>query len=126
MWILKEAVRLTRAQTEFLESLPDNLPETKLSQKQKDEVDLTYIKTIGRVESRKLNACWELEQASKWPGSERMKRHEAKRIMLDWLVEAQRDRAEMNDKKAAKHFYGSLSNRASWVQMLSLIYEEAP
>jgi len=124
MWKLKDQVRLGQENIAFLEGLPDNFPETKISAHHRMEIDTVYANRIGRIERKKLFTCFELEMKNKWPSGERMKKHEAQRILLGWLSESERHRPVMTDKEAAKHFYGSLDNRASWIQLLSLIYEE--
>lgn len=124
MWKLKDQVRLGHENIAFLEGLPDNFPETKINSRLRMEIDTVYMNRIGRVERKKKYTCFELEQMNKWPSGERIKKHEAQRILLGWLSESERHRPVMTDKEAAKHFYGSLDNRASWIQLLSLIYEE--
>lgn len=124
MWKLKEQARISPSSKRFLERLSDNLPETQLDKKAIDYIDAIYAKVIGQLEENEHNYCYQMELSYGWPGGERMKRHEAQRIMLDWLLQNQNERPIMTDEEASVHFYGSLSNRPSWIQLLRLIYEK--
>lgn len=72
-----------------LNALPENLPETRLTQKQKELVDTIYHKYLCRelVSNDLLKELYEFEQKEKWPHGERVKKHEAQRLVLQWLIE---------------------------------------
>lgn len=75
-----------------LDTLPDNFPETHLTPKQKDLVDTIYYRYVsrGKVSNDLLKELYELVQKENWPGGERVKKHEAQRLVLQWLVEFNR------------------------------------
>ena len=73
----------------YLKTLPGNFPETHLTRKQKDTIDTIYRKYLRRelVSNNLLKELYELEGKEKWPGGERVKKHEAQRLVLQWLIE---------------------------------------
>ena len=65
----------------------DNLPGTHLTKKEKDRVSRVYHDYIARhIDNRDWSpALVETEQKENWPSGQRMKKHEAQRIVLGWL-----------------------------------------
>lgn len=110
---------------DFLNQLPDNLPETKLTKKQIETVGEIYYKYI----SNKVYRGWgqdlaEFEQkVEKWPSGPRVKRHEAQRMILGHLVFMNEHKRELNGEQAAKFFFSVIGCRESYQVLVSKIYE---
>ena len=125
---LKKEFKLTSEEINYLESLPENLPENKLTSKQRKEVSRLYHHYI----ENKIYKGWgqdlaEFEQKSeKWPSGPRVKRHEAQRMILGHLVFLSQNKSELTAEQAAKMFYNSMTCRESYVILLSKVYELAP
>jgi len=122
MYILKKELRVSKAEREAFESLPENLPETKLTQKQKDLVRSMYYKYIGRTID---NIDWstdldDLEMQEKWPSGARMKRHEAQRIVLGFVLNLNQ---RMTNKEAAKCFYSAMNGRKAYIEVKRRAYD---
>lgn len=121
---LKQEFRMTQEEIKFLQSLPDNLPETKLKAKQIEEIGSIYYKYIAN----KVYRGWgqdlaEYEQKSeKWASGERVKRHEAQRIILGNLMELNLYRDNMSAEVAARKFYSTINCRESYTILVSKVY----
>jgi len=121
MYTIKKDYRMSKKDVEFLNGLAPNLPETKLKKSEIDTVSSLYYKYIGR----KLdNIDWspalvDMEMSEKWPSGHRMKRHEAQRIVLGFLVNSP---IKMTNSEAAHNFFYSLNNRESSRRLTSIIY----
>ena len=82
-----------------------NLPETVLTNKEKEFVNSLYYKYVGRTID---NMDWntdldDLEKSEKWPSGNRMKMHEARRIVIGHIETVNRW-GNLTDKKAADLF----------------------
>lgn len=120
---LKSEFILKTEEIKFLQELPDNLPGTHLTQKQRDNVSAIYYKYIAN----KITRGWgqdlaEFEQKEKWPSGPKLKRHEAQRMILGNLVEFNIYRAQLTAEEAANKFYGCLTCRESYTILLSKVY----
>lgn len=121
---LKQEFRMTQDEIQFLQSLPDNLPDTKLKAKQVEEISSIYYKYIAN----KVYRGWgqdlaEFEQKSeKWPSGNRVKRHEAQRMILDNLMELNLYRDNMSAEEAARKFYSTINCRESYCILVSKVY----
>lgn len=110
---------------EFLDALPSNLPETVLTSKQKDEIDRLYYFYIGHtIDSREMRRpLYKDEMKEKWWGSNsRVTQHQAKRMILSNLMEANK-RGDLTDKQAADRFYDLLNYRETYLRLLSHLYQ---
>ena len=122
MYLLKDEFRVTEEEANEYNSLPDNLPETKLTQKQKDLVSKLYYNYVGQTIDR---MDWstdldDLELKEKWPSGPKLKRHEAQRIVLNNIVGL---RHKLTNKEAASLFYSALHCRKSWQIVLRNVYK---
>lgn len=99
-------------------SLPDNLPESKLSQSEKDLVSTLYYKYITRnIDNQRWGTpMYQEEQKEKWPSGPRVKDHEAKRIILSNLVDLQA-RIKEPKSKLVFLFHSALDCRPMWAKL---------
>ena len=121
--LLKEKFKMTPEEIEGFRVLPDNLPETVLTKKQKDFVSGLYYKYIKRPIDNPGwgNPLYMLEKKEKWPTGDRMKEHEAMRIVLNPLVEHQA-KQELPVEDAVLLFQGALDCRECYQKVLKEIY----
>lgn len=121
---LLPSYRMTAAEITEYNALPDNLPETKLSVKQKEFVSDLYSKYIGRpidVQSY-YKPMYEREQSDgPWPSGPRLKKHEAQRIILNNLVFCQ-SRKTLTHSAAASWFHSALTCRRGYAELIAKIY----
>lgn len=120
---LKKEFIFNQSEIDFLQSLPDNMPDIKLKPKQIEGISELYYKYI----SNKVYKGWgqdlaELEQREKWPSGPRLKRHEAQRIILGNLLELNIYRKNLNAMDAARKFFSSLNCRESYTILISKVY----
>jgi len=96
-------------QYQTLETLVPNFPENHLTPKQKELVNSIYHKYLRReiVSNDLLKELYELVQKENWPGGERVKKHEAQRLVLHWLVEFNRQ-PEPSVERAMRLFYENI------------------
>lgn len=124
---IKKEFLMTADEISFLRSLPDNLPETKLTAKQKDIIGSMYHRLIP---ANQVYRGWgqdlaEFEQKEKWPSSgARVKRHEAQRFILGWLAYENEAKKELTADQAAKHFFANLQTREANQILISKIFEQ--
>ncbi len=107
----------------ILKALPDNLPESVLTVKQKDEVRRIYreyIKTDN--DGYEGNTLWKLEKKESWAGGERIKDHEAKRMLLGHLV-YRNELGDLSMVNAVSLFHSALTFRPAFARLTSLMYE---
>jgi len=103
--------------------LPDNMPDIKLKESQKTLVSHLYRKYVGGKITRGWGQeLFEVEMKEKWPSGPRMKTHEAKRIILNNLVELQA-KQKLSVKDSAKMFFGALTCRDCYVTLIKEVYE---
>jgi len=122
---IKAALILSSEDKETLKNLPDNLPTIKLSKKQIDQVNALYYKYISKNQihqgwSREL---FEIELKEKWPSGPRVKRHEAKRFILNNLLWINDEKHKMTITEAAAMFFNNLTSRESFTVLLYKGYE---
>ena len=121
--VLRPEFVLTKDEVKQYNDLPDNLPDIKLTVKQKDFIHSLYYKYLsGKVVRGWGVELFQIEKGEKWPSGPRMKTHEAMRIILNQLVRSQ-DRKVMTPAKAADFFYSALSCRESYQILVNKIYE---
>lgn len=109
----------------YLNSLPENKPETLLSSKDKTRINKLYFKCIYKPFDgiTGLNLC-DLELKNKWPGGEKTKQHEAQRLILEWLMFYNEPaRKEMSFHKATTMFHKCLTHREANRLLLFNIYD---
>lgn len=123
MWVLKREALLDTEELEFIKSL-DIGERERLNAREKNLVHDLYLRKIAPLERHKQYGCFELEIQVKWAGS-RTSVSMAKAIMLNLLAEEQKGNKVMADSEAANFFHKSLSNRASCVQLMEILYERA-
>jgi hypothetical protein len=121
---IKPEFKMTKEEIELLQAMPDNSPETKLTQKQKDIVSHIYYKYIAN----KVVRGWgqdlaEFEQKEKWPSGPRLKRHEAQRMILGNLIELNLYRDNMTAEQAASKFFSCITCRESYTILISKVYK---
>ncbi len=107
---MKPQFIMSQADIDALENLPPNFPETHLTQKQKDTVNSIYFRYVSAKSVNKflLHELYETEQKTeRWPGGEKVKRHEAQRLVLDWLVEFNK-KTVLTTEEASKLFFFNL------------------
>lgn len=126
MVTLKKEFKMRAKDLEFLAALPDNMPDTKLTGKQEQQIAELYYRYISPID----NAHWgrtleDIEKAEKWPSGPRMKRTGAQRIVLGFLVNEQRLNG-MSDKRAAFHFFSSMQSREAAVKLISHVWNVKP
>ncbi len=121
---IRKEFLLTKEEIQAYELLPDNLPESKLTQKQKDFVSALYYKYLsGKVTKGWGTELSDVEKGEKWPSGPRLKQHEAQRMILGNLIWMNKDRATMTAEKAAQVFFNSLTCRESYTILIYKIYE---
>jgi hypothetical protein len=108
----------------LLNTLPPNFPETHLTPKQKELVNSIYHKYLRReiVSNDLLKELYELEQKEMWPGGERVKKHEAQRLVLEWLVDFNRT-PEPSMERAVRLFYTNLKTCEPNRILITAIYQ---
>lgn len=125
MYQLKKCFRMKPEEMEFLDNLPENLPGNKLTEKQRTEVMRIYhhyiTRHIDNVEMRR--PLYKDEMGEKWPSGPRVKEHEAKRMVLTWLLDLNQNHRAMTDTQAACFFFRELTCRPTYVRLLSNIYQ---
>ena len=103
--------------------LPNNLPDSKLSEKQIEFVFCLYHKYIaGKITMGGGTDLYEVEKREKWPSGPRMKTHEAMRIALDNLIYLN-SRKELTAEQASDLFYSTLTCRETYCKLIQSIYE---
>lgn len=118
---MKKEYRMSKEDRDFLGNLPNNLPETRLTKKERDKVGQLYRKYISSIDNWDWSpALVDVELSEKWPSGPRLKRHEAERIVLGFLESSP---VKMTNKDAAKYFYYSMTNREASIKLISKIYD---
>lgn len=116
--MLKETFKMSEDEKAYLQSLPANLPDTKIKEQDKDAIYKLYRKYVGNQID---NVDWSLslmaiEKKESWPSGHRTKDHEAQRMILNWLVGF---RSEIE----AQMVLDSLTNRESYRKLLKAAYQ---
>ena len=113
---------MSKQEVEQYNALPDNLPDNNLTAKQKDLVSFLYGKYIERhIDNRTWSrAMYKEERQENWPSGPRLKDHEAKRIILNNLIEQQG--RKLTDKEAAREFHSALRYRPMYSKLLNEIF----
>lgn len=113
---------MTAQDIEALNSLPDNMPENKLKAKQIETVNNIYHKYIGIYIDQQSygKPLHELDRENErnWPSGPRMKQHEAKRVVLHWLINEQRYLTATTEE-LMKHFYTVCGSRPAYTKFVS-------
>lgn len=117
---------MTVEEIESYNALPDNLPTTFLKPKQKDLINQLYRKYITQTID---NIGWAIdlykdEMKEKWPSGSRMKEHEAKRIVLNNVVQLNEEyRLSMDSETAASYFLNALNWRKCAQKVINAAYQ---
>ena len=115
--ILKEAFKMSVDEKAYLSNLPNNSPNVKIKEQDKDVIGKLYRKYINQVDNYDYSyALFELEKKENWPSGHRMKAHEAQRIILGFL-------SGFRDEIELQMIFGSLTNRESYRKLLKNAYE---
>lgn len=116
--------KMTAEEIAVYEQLPDNLPDINLSKKQIDLVHSLYYKYIGRqIDGQSWSKdLYRVEMGEKWPSGPRMREHQAKRIIIDNLVELNK-RGDLSLLEAARKFHSALTCRPMYSKLLFHVYE---
>jgi len=122
---LRPEFRINKEDSAALNALPDNLPDTKLTEKQKDLVNTLYHKYIyqNRVTYGWGTDIYRLEQKEKWPSAGKVKIHEAKRMILGWLDTYTQHYDNLTDKKALEFVMQEITCREADRILISKAYE---
>lgn len=115
---LNPALIMSKTDLTNYQALPDNLPDTHLTAKQIEIVRDIYYRYITRnIDHASYGvALYELELKEKWPSGPRVKQHEAKRMVIEQLVNINR-RKNLKPTEAANYFLTWLDGR-EYVQKL--------
>lgn len=121
--ILKAEFILTAQEIETYNSLPDNMPESKLTKKQIDFINDLYYKYITKNIDRQSwgTPMYEVEKREKWPSGPRVKSHEAKRFILSNLVFLNSQKA-LTLEEATIKFYSVIECRPMYSKLVKLVY----
>lgn len=116
--------KMTAEEIAAYEQLPDNLPDINLTKKQIEFVSGLYYKYIGKIIDRR---DWSIdmyreEMKKKWPSGPRMREHQAKRIILNRLVELNK-RGDLSLLEASREFHIALTCRPMYSKLLFHVYE---
>lgn len=107
----------------ILKALPDNLPESILTKKQKDEVKRIYRKYIyTNNDGYGGNTLYKLEKGENWPSGHRVKDHEGKRMLLNTLMEYNKH-GDLTLTEAVRHLQSALTWRKGHAKLFQLMYE---
>jgi hypothetical protein len=121
---IKSAFLMSKSEISELHNLPDNLPETKLTEKQKTFVHSLYHKYISKIDNREWSKpMYKTEQEEKWPSGPRVKEHEAKRMILSNLAECCENRNNLTPEQAIRRFHSALTLRPMYSKLLHCIYD---
>jgi hypothetical protein len=121
--IMKHEFIMTNEEIEIYNNLPDNLPETKLTQKQIEFINSLYYKYITKnIDNRDWSApMFEIEKREKWPSGPRVKSHEAKRFILGNLVFLN-SQPKLTIHQAVIKFYSVIECRPMYSKLVKLVY----
>jgi len=116
--------KMTAEEIAAYEQLPDNLPDINLTQKQIQLVKELYYKYISiQIDRRDWSEdMYKVEMKEKWPSGPRMREHQAKRIILNNLVELNK-RGDLTLLEAARKFHSALTCRPMYSKLVACVYE---
>jgi len=122
---IKSEFIMSDEEIKSLAVLPDNLPDTHLTAKQKSLVNDLYYKYIGKTIDRQDWSAdmYKVEQREKWPSGPRVKEHEAKRMIIGNLSYLNQSHKNMTPNVAVKLFHSSLSCREMYSKLVYKIYD---
>jgi hypothetical protein len=122
--ILKAEFILTAEEIQNYNSLPDNMPDNKLSKKQIDLVNNLYYKYIAKnIDNQSWSVpMFEIEKREKWPSGPRVKSHEAKRFILSNLVFLN-SQPKLTLEQALIKFYSVIECRPMYSKLVKLVYD---
>lgn len=128
MYQIKKEFRMTQAEVDAFNALPDNSPDFKPTAAQSRLLWDLYHKYITPID----NARWQqtllkIESAERWPSGPRMKEANARYICVNFMVmENTRDgktRHTLSDKDAAEHFFHAFHHREASQKVVREIWE---
>ena len=113
--VLKPEFILSPEDLQFLQELPDNMPDTKLKVSQIEQIKSIYYKYISKnqVFYGWGGELFELEQKEKWTGGRKVKMHEAMRIVLSGLVLFNTYKQNLDTEQALDFVFHNLTCRES-------------
>ncbi len=122
---IKPEFILTKEELKIYRELPDNMPDIKLTAKQIEAVNGLYHKYITKqIDNTSWNvAMYEIEKREKWPSGPRVKAHEAKRFILNNLVELNENHKALTIKEAMIKFYCVIELRPMYSKLVKLVYD---
>lgn len=125
MYRLLDSLIMLPEEIKTYNELPDNLPQTVLTAKQKNLVFELYYKYL----SGKICIGWgtdlsDVEKREKWPSGHRMKGHEAQRIILCNLIFIN-SKPTLTAEEAADKFHSCLTCRETYVKLVQSAYVRA-
>lgn len=122
---LKPEFTMSKEEIALYRELPDNMPGTHLTPKQKELVNSLYYKFITRnIDNQKWGQpMYKIEQGEKWPSGPRVKDHEAKRFILNNLVETNEGHKALSLKEAARKFHCCISLRPMYAKLVYEMYD---
>lgn len=120
---LKPEFTLTSEEIDQYNSLPENMPDTKLKAKEKEFINSLYYRYISKTIDRQdwSKEMYKVEQEEKWPSGGRVKEHEAKRMILSNLVYLN-SRPVMTMEEAASMFKSCLNCRPMYAKLVANAY----
>jgi hypothetical protein len=129
MRTINKQMRMSKSDKKALETLrgeKPNLPETHLTPKEKDIVSSLYGKYIRKIDNQgHYEALYEMELHERWPSGPRVKHHEAKRFILENLLDLNH-RGKMTDKQAQSFFHCMIKGiRQSYQHLIYFAYCES-
>mgnify|MGYP003152273808 CR=1 FL=1 len=120
---LNKKLQMSKADIAKLEQLrkeKPNLPDTKLTPKEKSLVSDLYYKYIIHIDNKDWTLdLWKLEKKENWPSGPRVKEHEAMRFILDNLYTINTHKPNMTNREASEFFLGLLKGVRESYQILT-------
>jgi len=113
---------MTKGEIEELNSLPDNMPETKLTAKQTQLINELYYKYVTPLDDQNWGkALYEIEMSEKWPSGSRMKQIQAKRIVLNALAVVN-ENSKLKGLELTAFLHAALDCRESWQRIVKAAF----
>jgi len=112
---LNNKFKMNNNEIEQYNLLPDNMPDNKLNKKQIEFVNNLYYKYITLNIDNEING-YELfigdnrEFTKNWYCGKRTTKYQAKRFVLNQLVNINMNNKTMSNKKALNYLYGSIDS----------------
>ena len=126
MKVINKKYKMKESEMKELEALPDNMPENKLSKKQKDLVWNLYYKYIERyIDNYDYSVdLFMTEKKEKWACGKRTTNEQAKRFVLSDLLNLNKHYSKMTNKEASELFYRALTCKQRHSKLVSFVYDD--